>query len=144
VNVVAHSQPKDREELTRLAEEQAALRRVATLVAEGASSADVFGAVAHEVAQVTHLPIVGVFRYDGDAATMTVIADWSDRPHAFQPGTTWPLDGHSMTARVLHTGRPVRSRTTRISRARLLPELASQRSKGPPAPRSSSTGGSGG
>jgi len=104
---VAYPHPEDREELTRLAEEQAALRRVATLVAEGASSADVFGAVAQEVAQVMHLPIVGVFRYDADAATMTVIAEWSDRPHAFQPGTCWPVDGRSMTAWV-QTGRPAR------------------------------------
>ena len=40
----------------RLAEEQAALRRVATLVAGGASSTEVFDAVAQEVAQVLHLP----------------------------------------------------------------------------------------
>ncbi|MDQ6852777.1 MAG: GAF domain-containing protein [Actinomycetota bacterium] len=105
---MAYAHPEDRDELTRLVEKQAALRRVATLVAEGAPSADVFGAVAKEVSQVMHLPIVGVFRYDGAAATMTVIADWSDRPHAFQPGTRWPLDGSSMTARVLQTGRPAR------------------------------------
>jgi signal transduction histidine kinase len=104
---VAHPHPEDREQLTRLAEEQAALRRVATLVAEGAPSEDVFGAVAKEVSQVMQLPIVGVFRYDADAATMTVIADWSDRPHAFQPGTCWPVDGRSMTAWV-QTGRPAR------------------------------------
>jgi signal transduction histidine kinase len=108
VTVVAHPHSEEREELTRLAEEQAALRRVATLVAEGASSAEVFGAVAHEVAQVMHVPIVGVFRYDSDSETMTVIADCSDRPHALQPGTRWPLDGRSMTARVIHTGRPAR------------------------------------
>ena len=42
---------KDRVEPKRLAEEQAALRRVATLVARGASSTEVFAAVAREVAQ---------------------------------------------------------------------------------------------
>jgi hypothetical protein len=49
--VVAHPHVRDRVELGRLAEEQAGLRRVATLVARGASSAEVFPAVAQEVAQ---------------------------------------------------------------------------------------------
>src|SRR6266576_7144260 len=78
-----------RNELHRLVEEQAALRRVATLVASGAPSAEVFSAVAHEVAQVLRLPIIGVFRYDSDGL-MTVVATWSDRPHVLQPGTRRP------------------------------------------------------
>jgi signal transduction histidine kinase len=97
----------DSSELHRLAEEQAALRRVATLVASGAPSADVFSAVAQEVAQVMHMPMVGVYRYDSDGLT-TVIATWSDRPHMLQPGTRWPLDGQSMVAQVQRTGRPAR------------------------------------
>jgi len=106
--VVAHPHVRDRVELGRLADQQAALRRVATLVARGASSAEVFPAVAREVAQVMHLPIVGVFRYDSDGTMMTVLADSSDRPHKLQPGTRWPLDGPSMVAQVLRTGRPAR------------------------------------
>ena len=94
-------------ELHRLVEEQAALRRVATLVASGAPSAEVFSAVAREVAQVMHLPAVAVFRYDSDGL-MTVIATWSDRPYVFQPGTRWPLDGQTMVAQVQRTGRPAR------------------------------------
>ncbi len=96
-----------RNELHRLVEEQAALRRVATLVASGAPSAEVFSAVAQEVAQVMHLPMVGVYRYDSDGL-MTVIATVSDRPHVLQPGTRWPLDGQSMVAQVQRTGRPAR------------------------------------
>jgi hypothetical protein len=46
---VAARETKDHVEPERLAEEQAALRRVATLVASGAPSADVFAAVAQEV-----------------------------------------------------------------------------------------------
>jgi signal transduction histidine kinase/uncharacterized protein YoaH (UPF0181 family) len=95
-------------ELARLAEEQAALRRVATLVAGGASSADVFAAVAREVAQVMHLPNAAVCRYDDEGATMTILATWDDRPHNFQPGTRWPLDGSSVSAEILRTGRPAR------------------------------------
>ena len=83
------------------------MRRVATLVASGAPSAEVFSAVAREIAQVMHLPAVGVFRYDSDGL-MTVIATWSDRPYVFQPGTRWPLDGQTMVAQVQRTGRPAR------------------------------------
>jgi signal transduction histidine kinase len=104
---LAEPHAKDRVEPGQLAEEQAALRRVATLVASGAPSAEVFSAVAQEVAQVMHLPMVGVYRYDSDGL-MTVIATWSDRPHVLQPGTRWPLDGRSMVAQVQRTGRPAR------------------------------------
>jgi signal transduction histidine kinase len=89
-------------------EEQAALRRVATLVASGAPSDEVFATVAEEVARVMHVPMVGVFRYDRDDETVTVTAAWSDRPHVLQPGTRWPLDGPSMIALVVQTGRPAR------------------------------------
>jgi signal transduction histidine kinase len=98
---------KDRVDPGRLAEEQAALRRVATLVASGAQSGEVFSAVVQEVAQLMHLQMVGVYRYDMDGL-MTVIATWSDRPHVLQPGTRWPLDGQSMVAQVQRTGRPAR------------------------------------
>ena len=40
------------------------LRRIATLVAAGAVSADVFAAIAREVGHVVALPLVVVFRYD--------------------------------------------------------------------------------
>src|SRR3954451_1212437 len=96
-----------RNELHRLVEQQAALRRVATLVASGTRSAEVFSAVAREIAQVMHLPAVAVFRYDSDGL-MTVVATWSDRPYVFQPGTRWPLDGETMVAQVQRTGRPAR------------------------------------
>jgi signal transduction histidine kinase len=104
---LAEPDAQNRVELRRLAEEQAALRRVATLVASGAPSAEVFSAVAQEVAQVMRLPMVGVYRYDSDGL-MTVIAACSDRPHVLQPGTRWPLDGQSMVAQVQRTGRPAR------------------------------------
>src|SRR6476620_7730887 len=96
------------EELHRLVEEQAALRRVATLVASGAPSAEVFAAVAQEAVQVLQLTNAAVGRYDQDASTMTVLAVHGESPDAFAPGSCWPLDGPSMSAEVLRTGRPVR------------------------------------
>jgi signal transduction histidine kinase/uncharacterized protein YoaH (UPF0181 family) len=99
---------KDCVEPTRLGEEQAALRRVATLVARGASSTEVFEAVAREVAQVLQLANTAVCRYDDEGTVMTVIAVWGDHPDVFSPGSRWPLDGPSMSAEVLRTGRSVR------------------------------------
>ena len=93
-----------RTEIQRLAHEQAALRRVATLVAQGADTEEVFAAVAHEVSEVMHLPIAAVQRYEADE-TITVIAAWSDRPHPFQPGTRWPFHAVGLAARVRQTGR---------------------------------------
>jgi signal transduction histidine kinase/uncharacterized protein YoaH (UPF0181 family) len=105
---LAEPHAKDRLEPKRLAEEQAALRRVATLVARGASSTEVFAAVAREVAEVLQLANAAVCRYDDEGRMMTVIAVWGDHPDAFSPGSRWPLDGPSMSAEVLRTGRPVR------------------------------------
>jgi signal transduction histidine kinase len=89
----------------RLALEQAALRRVATLVARGAETSEVFAAVAREVAEVMRLPVAAVQRYDDDGETMTMLAAWSDRPHPFQPGTRWPLRPSGLAASVRQTGR---------------------------------------
>jgi signal transduction histidine kinase len=94
--------------LHRLVEEQAALRRVAMLVASGATAGDVFDAVAQEVAQVLGLTNAAVCRYDQDGSAITVLAVHGPHPDAFEPGSPWPLDGPSMSAEVLRTGRPVR------------------------------------
>jgi signal transduction histidine kinase len=92
-----------RTEIGRLVGEQAALRRVATLVARGAETGEVFAAVAREVAEVMHLPVAAVQRYEDDQTT-TVIAAWSDRPHRFQPGTRWPYHALGLAGRVRQTG----------------------------------------
>jgi signal transduction histidine kinase len=110
---VARRHAKDRVEPTQLAREQAALRRVATLVASGASSTEVFNAVAQEVAQVLHLANAAVCRYDDEGRddecpVMTVLAIWGEHPYAFGAGSRWPLDGPSMSLQVLRTGRPAR------------------------------------
>jgi GAF domain-containing protein len=96
-----------REREAELAEQQAALRRVAALVAGDAPSQDVFAAVAREVGTVLRLPLVQMSRYDSDG-TATVIAAWSERPHPFRAGTRWPLDEQTITATVRKTGRPAR------------------------------------
>jgi PAS domain S-box-containing protein len=100
---LSHTEAHD--QLRQLAEEQSALRHVATLVAEGALPAEVFAAVAAEVAQLLDLPLVEMSRYEPDG-TATVIGAVGD--HAFETGTNWTLDGPSLAAQVKRTGRPAR------------------------------------
>jgi len=94
-----------RTEIERLGEEQAALQRVATLVARGAATEEVFAAVAREVSGVMHLPVAAVQRYEDDGETTTVMATWSDRPHPFPTGTRWPYHASGLGGRVRQTGR---------------------------------------
>jgi signal transduction histidine kinase len=101
----AVSNTQARDDLHRLADGQAALRRVATLVARGASPVEVFAAVAGETAELLELPLVEMCRYDADEMA-TVIGAAGEHP--FQVGTTWPLDGDSLGGLVWRTGRPAR------------------------------------
>jgi PAS domain S-box-containing protein len=93
------------DDLRRLVAEQAALRRVATLVAREATLAEVFAALAEEVARILDVPLIETARYEKDG-TATVIGAWGEQP--FPIGSNWTLDGPSVTASVLHTGRPAR------------------------------------
>jgi signal transduction histidine kinase len=100
----AISNAEARGELERVAAEQAALRRVATLVAEGAT-ADLYSAVAREVALALDVPVVTLGRYESDA-TSTVLTSLGDR--GLPIGSRWPLDGPSLGAAIFETGRPAR------------------------------------
>ena len=91
----------------RLAEEQAALRRVATLVAQEAPPGQVFAAVADEVAQLLGVEDTTIFRYEGDW-TATVVADRGERDVPSPIGSRMSLEGESATALVRRTGRAAR------------------------------------
>jgi signal transduction histidine kinase len=103
--LVQHTSAIDR---TNLADEQAALRRVAALVAEGASPPAVFDAVAQEVSQLFQFTPTLVARYEDDGATLRILAICGAHPSKFAPGSRWPLDGPTVAAEVLRTRRPVR------------------------------------
>jgi signal transduction histidine kinase len=87
-----------------LADEQAALRRVATLVAAESPPADVFEQVTEEVARLLGLPGAGVVQYrPGQGAT--VVGAWSeDASLALPVGTALDVDGDTVVAKVLRTG----------------------------------------
>jgi PAS domain S-box-containing protein len=91
-----------------LASREGSLRRIATLVAGGAASAEVFAAIAREVAQVLGVALVAVWRYESDG-TGTVVGAWSEPPNLLEIGSRWPLDDTVIISRVRETGRPARS-----------------------------------
>ncbi len=92
-----------------LTDEQAALRRVATLVAGEASPSRVFEQVTEEVGRLLGLPGASVFQYDGEAHTATVVGAWSEHgPPRFPVGVKLELDGDTVIAKVVRTGSPQR------------------------------------
>ncbi|HWJ54205.1 MAG TPA: GAF domain-containing protein [Propionibacteriaceae bacterium] len=98
-----------REELRRIAEEQAALRRVATLVARGMGPDLVFAAVAEEIGALLRADATALIRFEPNGeATFLGGHGWSTPS---QPGTRFePLPGFAL-ASVRETGRAVRSGT---------------------------------
>jgi signal transduction histidine kinase len=90
-----------------LAEEQAALRRVATFVAREASQADVFKAIAEEIGRLIGSEEIRMLRYEDDRSAV-VVAGWGRSEHVMPVGARLSLEDESTTARVFRTGRPAR------------------------------------
>ena len=88
-----------------LAQEQAALRRVATLVAEGAAAEEVLSAVAKEVGDVLDMQIVTICRHEPDG--FVVLRTVPELP-GFPVGSRWPSDIPSLPRLIYQTGRPAR------------------------------------
>jgi signal transduction histidine kinase len=93
----------------RIAEEQAALRRVATLVARGTAPEDVFAAVTEEAGRVLRTDHTNMIRY-GHNGTGTVVGAWtrSGAPGPVAVGDRVPLGGSNLATVVLRTGRSAR------------------------------------
>jgi signal transduction histidine kinase len=98
---------ESRAALARLADEQSALRRVATLVARGAAPEEVFTAVVAEVGQLVAVDLVNLCRFETDR-TETFVATWGKAGKRFPAGGRWPLGGENIAAIVSETGRPAR------------------------------------
>jgi signal transduction histidine kinase len=103
----AISNSEARVEVGRLAGEQAALRRVATLVARGSPAPEVFAEVAREVGELLGAESAWMHRYEHDG-TATVVATWGPGGSDLSVGARFSLDGDSVVAHVLRTGRPAR------------------------------------
>ncbi|HEV2927465.1 MAG TPA: DUF4118 domain-containing protein, partial [Propionibacteriaceae bacterium] len=94
-------------EAARLSEEQSALRRVATLVAEAGPPSVVFEAVTREVGLLCDADLARMERYEQDG-TVTGVAAWSRVPVELEVGTRFDLDGLSIARGVQQTDGPVR------------------------------------
>jgi signal transduction histidine kinase len=103
----AISNAQARSELSELADEQAALRRVATVVAGGASRRQVFNAVAEEMRQLIGADFIDMVRYEDDRTALSV-ASGGAADKAFAVGSRHELGGNNATSLILHTGQPVR------------------------------------
>src|SRR5262245_15075192 len=93
--------------LELLAEEQAALRRIATLVAEGATEAELGAAVTLEIGLLFGAQRANTMRWTGD--TIRIIGSWStDTGPMETAGRVYPLGGDTISTRVVSTGQPAR------------------------------------
>ena len=93
----------------RLAAEQAALRRLATLVVRGVEPLEVFGAVADEMRRCVPADTAGLWRFDTDRE-ITIVAAAAD-PEAlarWPVGTRTAVDGNTIATLVQRSGRPAR------------------------------------
>jgi signal transduction histidine kinase len=103
----AISNSAGREELARLADEQAALRRVATLVARAVPEEELFGAVIEEVGTLFGADLAGMIRYEPDL-TVTPVAAWGAADlHPAWPDP-WPTEEVEPATLIARTLRAVR------------------------------------
>jgi signal transduction histidine kinase len=90
-----------------VAGEQAALRRVATVLARGAPSCEVFHTVATEVGQLLDADINVIVSYDRDGVA-TAIASWTESTAAVPLNTRLAFGGRNAVTIVAETGKPAR------------------------------------
>lgn len=109
-NNMTDSLRASRDELHCVAEEQAALRRVATLVARGVSPPEVFSAVAGETGRLLAAEATGVARFDPDGAAI-VVGSWDthgNRGWALPLGSRRPVEEGGVAEQIYRTGEPAR------------------------------------
>ena len=95
--------------LHRLAEEQTALRRVATAVAAESDPAALFGIVCEELGRLLEAERAHLFAFDADGRGGTIMGSWAVvDDHQLPVGLWVPVDGDTAMARVFHTAAAVR------------------------------------
>jgi signal transduction histidine kinase len=94
--------------LQALLAEQAALRRVATMVAASTPAPALFGRVCEELGELLAVKSTDMVRYE-DERLATVVGSWTgyDMP-SFPVGERVTVEGESVTARLYRSGRPER------------------------------------
>jgi signal transduction histidine kinase len=107
-NPTYRSPETSRDELTRLLDEQAALRRVATLVARGIHPVETFSAVAEEIRRLLGADNAGVGRLEQDGTSLVVVSCVGENQVRVPVGTHLELRDYLAPAMVLRTGRAAR------------------------------------
>src|SRR5271155_2857854 len=97
-------------EYRRLADEQAALRRLSALVARGVEPSEVFEAVVNEMRRCVSAQTAGLWRYESSGEmTKLAAAEYPGLRLAEWPvGTRSSIDGSPLAGKVERTGRPAR------------------------------------
>jgi signal transduction histidine kinase len=106
-NTMAGALEASRDELRQIADEQAALRRVATLVARDVPPGELFQAAAAEVRRLIGADMTRLLRYEHDG-TAVVLAGSAGSGEEVGEGRRVPLEGGSVAAAVRRTGAPAR------------------------------------
>jgi signal transduction histidine kinase len=94
--------------MRQLADEQAALRRVATLVASGAQPAEMFGAAAEEIRRLFGAGSAGIGRFDPGGSSLLVVGSVGEDPLTLPVGTRVELRDYLPPAVVWRTGHSAR------------------------------------
>ncbi len=94
--------------LSMLAEQQASLRRVATLVARGVDPAEVFTVVADELARCLNVAHAALVRRDSDGTAVLVAGHHEPESMKIRLGERFSLDSETVSAMVLRTGEAAR------------------------------------
>jgi signal transduction histidine kinase len=102
------SSDDDTARLQALLAEQAALRRVATMVAGSTPAPVLFDRVCEELGELLAVKSTDMIRFE-DGRVATVVGSWTgnDTP-AFPVGESIPVEGESVTAKLYRSGRPER------------------------------------
>jgi signal transduction histidine kinase len=103
----AISNTEARTETKRLADEQAGLRRVATLVAREAPAPEVFAKVAEEIGMLLEVENVWVDSYETDDS-VRIVGSWGELAGAFPVDRRLHLDETPAAEQVRRVQRPVR------------------------------------
>ena len=107
-NQMGASLERNHDQLAQLIEEQAALRRVATLIAHGEPPAAVFAAVVEEAAEVLDVDGVRMLRREADGSA-TVLANSGVENLRIPVGERMSTEGHNAVSEVFRTGRIARA-----------------------------------
>jgi signal transduction histidine kinase len=98
-----------RAQVERLADEQAALRRVATLVARGVPASDIFSAVSNEVARLFGAAIAAVGKFDPEEPAVVTVGAAETTRDRVAIGSRLDLDDALGVTQVYRTGRSTRA-----------------------------------